>query len=179
MFFIKHADKVSLKYRVLFMAFHMKLNWGGTSLSLGHLQDNSLSMLEKKIKRMKKSMTYSCQNRRLLKAQRKNEKTRKGTERVHFSSSSFALALWHEGFFVWWFGVFVWFFWWWFFFFWWLNNLGCSSRWVHDKLQKHGCFLSQVQSLYCKFVHDCFGVDYRVVNALVLLHWLLLREKIT
>lgn len=64
----------------------------------------------KKIKRMKKSMTYSCQNRRLLKAQRKNEKRRKGTERVHFSSSSLALALWHERFFGWWFGVFVWFF---------------------------------------------------------------------
>lgn len=37
--------------------------------------------------------------------------------------------------------------------------LGCSSRSVHDKLQKHGCFLSQNQSLYFKFVHDCFGVD--------------------
>lgn len=99
-------------------------------------------------------MTYSCQNRRLLKAQRKNEKRRKGTERVHFSSSSLAPALWHEGFFGWWFG---------FLFFWWLNNLGCSSRWVHDKLQKHGCFLSQTQFLYCKFVHDCFGVDYWVM----------------
>lgn len=47
-----------------------------TSL-LGHLQNNSLSGLEK-IKRMKKSMTYSCQNRRVLKAQRKNEKKEKG-----------------------------------------------------------------------------------------------------
>lgn len=37
---------------------------------------------------MKKSMTYSCQNRRLLKAERKDEKRRKDVEKVHFSSLS-------------------------------------------------------------------------------------------
>lgn len=123
---------------------------------------------------MKKSMTYSCQNRRLLKAGRKNEKRRKGIERVHFSSSLLSLALWHVGVFCWWFGcclfgfcLVVCFF----GFFSFGDKvicavlyLGCSSRSVHDKLQKHGCFLSQNQSLYFKFVHDCFGVDCRVLN---------------
>lgn len=42
-------------------------------------------MLGKKKKGMKESMTYSCQNRRLLKAESRNEKRRKGIERVHFS----------------------------------------------------------------------------------------------
>lgn len=128
-------------------------------------------------------MTYSCQNRRLLKAERKNEKRRKGRERLWFSSFSLFCSVVCVGFYVGGlffglglFGGVVWGF---------FSDteqhrslyLGCSSRSVHDKLKKHGCFLS-LQSLYCKFVHDCFGVDCWVVNTLGLLYWLLLKRNL-
>lgn len=142
LFFIKHSDKVLLNYHVLFMVFHMKMSWRENSISLGHLQSNRLSVLGGK-KKVKKSMTYSCQNRRLLKAESKNEKRRKGIERVHFSFL-LCLALWCAFFFFCDKVICA------------VLYLGCPSRSVHDKLQKHGCFLSQKQSLYSKFVHLLF-----------------------
>lgn len=117
MFFIKHADKVSLKCHVLFMVFHMKLNWGKTSLSLGHLQNNRLSGLEKNKKNEEKHDILLSEQENCL---RHRERMNKGerAQRGFISPPPHLLFLCGmRGFFGWWFGVFVWVFFGWFLFF--------------------------------------------------------------